>query len=339
MGKNRKLLIFVSVIIIFSIGVILSFIDSTPYKGNIPADIYIYKGTNKKNVIRELESTDSLGSSFTIKVLMSFSKCRKISSGHYVINKNMTNNDIRKMFCRGLQTPVKITFNNIRTINQLAGNLAGQLMEDSVSLLKGLTDSVALDSLHINYRELPFLFIPDTYETWWNISPETLMRMFIRENKRFWNNQRLKKAAAIKLSSLEVSVLASIVDEETKKEEEMPRVAGVYLNRIKWKMPLQSDPTVKYAIGDFSIRRILTKYLKFDSPYNTYKYKGLPPGPIRIASVKAIDAVLNAEKHHYLYMCAKSDFSGSHVFARTLRQHNINAMEYHRALDKLRILH
>jgi UPF0755 protein len=181
------------------------------------------------------------------------------------------------------------------------------------------------------------LFIPNTYEFYWNTSADKFIERMYVEYKHFWSKSRLNKAQKIKLTPEQVIILASIVEEETIKDDEKPTVAGVYLNRLHKNIRLQADPTVRFAVGDFEIKRILNKHLKIDSPYNTYKYAGLPPGPICIPTISSIDAVLNYKKHDYLYFCAKDDFSGYHAFAKTLKQHNINATKYRKALNKNRI--
>ena len=182
------------------------------------------------------------------------------------------------------------------------------------------------------------MLLPDTYDVYWNISAESLLDRMEREYNRYWNDERLEKAHKAGLSPIEVATLASIVEEETNIADEMPIIAGLYINRLRKRIPLQADPTIKFAIGDFGVKRILKKHLRIDSPYNTYKHYGLPPGPIRIASKQAIDAVLNYRKSNYIYMCAKDDLSGRHNFAATLAEHNRNARKYHKALNKLRIM-
>ena len=205
------------------------------------------------------------------------------------------------------------------------------------TLLRLMNDSAWCASMEFNRQTIVAMFIPNTYEVYWNVSPERFMARMKREYKAFWNASRQEKAQAAGLSPVEVSVLASIVEEESAAVDEYPVIAGLYLNRLKAGIPLQADPTVKFAVGDFSLRRILDKHLEVDSPYNTYKYAGLPPGPIRIPSIQALDAVLNYTKHRYLYMCAKEDFSGRHNFAVTLAEHNRNAARYRSELNRRKI--
>lgn len=260
-----------------------------------------------------------------------------IKSGHYVIKDGMNNNRLLNMLRSGSQTPVDFTFNNIRTIEQFAGKVDEQLEIDSLSFIMALYENYALKEMEFDKEKYASLFIPNTYELYWNISADDFIEKMINEYKKFWNKTRLQKAEDIKLTPIEVSILASIIDKETTKTSEMSRIAGVYLNRINKKWLLQADPTLVFALGDFEIKRVLDKHKEIESPYNTYKYIGLPPGPICIPSIAAIDAVLNAEKHKYFYFCAKDDLSGYHVFARNMSEHNANAEKYRRALNKKKI--
>ncbi|MGC6428844.1 MAG: endolytic transglycosylase MltG [Flavobacteriales bacterium] len=257
-----------------------------------------------------------------------------IKPGRYIIKNGMNNNELVNLLRSGKQTPVRLTFNNVRTIEQLCGKIGSQIELDSIKLLNSLKDSVFLNSIDLNKYNVPSLFIPNTYEIYWDVSLEKFLNRMVSEHHRFWNSQRRKKAKKLNLRLDEVSTLASIVEKETLKKDEQSTVAGLYLNRLKKNMKLQSDPTVIFAIGDFTIKRVLNKDLKFKSPYNTYLNKGLPPGPITIPSIRAIDAVLNFEKHDYLFMCAKEDFSGYHNFANNGVQHMVNARKYRNALNK-----
>jgi UPF0755 protein len=258
----------------------------------------------------------------------------KPRTGHYIIEPNERVIDAYRKFRNGTQSPVQVTIPHVRTLDQLASRLADQLMIDSSAFSNAFRDSAYCSEFGYNWQTLPALFIPNTYEMWWNSSLEKVMQRLKRENKAFWTQDRLEKAKKINLTPVDVVTLASIVSEETAYVPEMPKVAGMYLRRLQIGMPLQADPTVKFAVGDFSLRRIYNHHLKVESPYNTYLNRGLPPGPICIPSIKAIDAVLNHEQHNYLYMCAKEDFSGSHNFARTYSEHLANARRYVRALNQ-----
>ncbi len=258
----------------------------------------------------------------------------KPRTGYYTILQGETVLDVYRKFRNGLQTPINLTIPQVRTMDMLAGYLSRKLMMDSTSLSNSLRDTLFCSRLGYTPQTLPALFIPNTYQMWWNISMDKFILRMQKENAAFWNKERSALAHKIGLTHEEVITLASIVAEETAYVPEMPKVAGMYIRRLQIGMPLQADPTVKFAVGDFSLRRIYNKHLEIESPYNTYKNKGLPPGPICIPSIKAIDAVLNHEQHGYLYMCAKEDFSGSHNFARTYSEHLANARRYVQALNK-----
>lgn len=261
-----------------------------------------------------------------------------IKPGRYFIKNKMSNNELINLLRSGEQKPLKLVFNNIRTKRELARKISQQIEADSTDILHLLNDKKFLSKYHLNKQTVMSMFIPNTYEFYWNTSATRFFDRMYNEYLKFWNDKRMKKAEQIGLTPLQVSILASIVEEETNKNSEKRRLAGVYINRLRKGMRLQADPTVIFAIGDFSIKRVLKKQLKFDSPYNTYKYRGLPPGVICIPSIASLDAVLNYEKNSYLYFCASADFSGHHVFSKSLRQHNNNARKYQRALNKSRIM-
>ncbi|MDT8401022.1 MAG: endolytic transglycosylase MltG [Bacteroidales bacterium] len=260
-----------------------------------------------------------------------------IKPGRYVITDDMSNNDIVNLLKSGNQSPVRITFNNIRTLADLSERLAGQIAYDSAGIHRALIDESLYESEGFTRETIIAAFIPDTYEVYWTITPAEIIERMIKEFRSFWNDGRLKKADALGLKPIEVSILASIVDDEVLKEDEKPRIAGVYMNRLKRNMPLQACPTIKFALNDFTIRRVLQEHLKVNSPYNTYIHTGLPPGPVRSASKSGINAVLNAEDHDYLYFVARYDFSGYHHFSTNLRDHVNYANKYHLELDRLEI--
>lgn len=254
--------------------------------------------------------------------------------GAYRVEPGMSAWQVALKLARGGQTPVRVTFNNVRTIDQLAGRIAEQLCfskDDLLALLQN--DSVCAD-LGFTQATLPALFLPDTYEFYWTVTPEEFLQKMKREYRRYWMGPREEQAQEWGLTPVEVATLASIVEEETNKPDEMGTVAGLYMNRLRKGMPLQADPTVKFACGDFSLRRILKAHLAIESPYNTYRVTGLPPGPIRIASKQALDAVLNHRPNDYIYMCAREDFSGYHNFAVTWSEHQRNAARYQRELNR-----
>lgn len=261
----------------------------------------------------------------------------KVTPGLYEIKPKTSNLNLVRQLRSGSQTPIKVTFNNVRTKEDLAEKITNNLEMQEEAFLDLLTDSVNIRKFGFDEETIMAMFIPNTYEFWWNASPENLFDRMHQEYKKFWTEERNEKAKALGLDPLEVSTLASIVQAETQKSDERPKVAGVYLNRLDIGMPLQADPTLVFATGDFSIKRVLNVHKEIDSPYNTYKYTGLPPGPINLPEITALDAVLNYEEHNYLYFCAKADFSGYHSFATNINDHLNNAREYQRALNMAKI--
>jgi len=314
------------------------------YKPNVilteakTAFIYIPTGSSLEDVVSILYEKNYIISRNTFEWLAEKKNYRNnIYPGRYRIKNGMSNNKLIDLLRSGKQEPVKVVFNNIRTKEQLAGKIAKQIEADSVSIMKLLKSNSYAEKLGLNTATISCIFLPNTYEFWWNTSAEKFIEKMHNEYKKFWNDSRLSRAKVLNLTPEDVTIIASIVDEETYKDDEMDEIAGVYINRLRKRMPLQADPTIKFALGDFGIKRIIKKQLEIDSPYNTYKNYGLPPGPISIPSIAAIDAVLNYKQHEYLYMCANADFSGYHVFSKTLEQHNVNARAYQRALNKEKI--
>ena len=261
-----------------------------------------------------------------------------IRPGRYVLKNGMSNNQLVNMLRGGLQTPVNVTFNNIRDVNQLAGRIAKQIEADSASISELFHNQEYIKEHGFNDYTIPALFLPDTYQFYWNTDAEGFAVRMLQEYSKFWTDDRKEQAKNLGLTPIQVSTLASIVNKETNMTDEMPRVAGVYLNRLKSNWLLQADPTLIFALNDYTIKRVLNVHKEVESPYNTYKYVGLPPGPICIPSVAAVKAVLNAEQHHYYYFCAKEDFSGYHNFAKTLAEHNRNAARYQQALNQRGIM-
>ncbi|MEP1094365.1 MAG: endolytic transglycosylase MltG [Cyclobacteriaceae bacterium] len=261
----------------------------------------------------------------------------EVKAGMYLLKGDMTNMQAINLLRSGAETPVKLTFSNGRLLSQLPEILTRNLEIDSASMAELLLHDTTAAYYGFDAQTFISMFIPNTYEVYWTSSAKAILDRMKREYDRFWNEDRIQKAETLGMSKEEVSTLASIVQGETNKMDEAPAIAGVYINRLKRRIPLQADPTLVFAIGDFTIRRILNKDKELDSPYNTYKNYGLPPGPINIPTIPALDAVLNFEQHKYLYFCAKEDFSGYHAFARTLSEHNVNARKFQRALNRERI--
>lgn len=313
------------------------FISNTAFN-NEEAHIYISTDATFSEVIEEIDPLLKSIKTF-INVAKRKSYDTNVKPGHYIIINGMNNNDII-IALRSNNVPVSVKFNNLERIENLAGQISKQIETDSLSLLNAIREIEFLNKNGLNLETALSIYIPNTYEVYWNISAEGFRDRMLKESIKFWNPDRKQKASNIGLSAGQVMSLAAIVQKETANEDERQRVAGVYLNRIKRGMPLQADPTVIYAKklidDDFEqeIKRVLYKDLKIDSPYNTYKNIGMPPGPITMPDISSIDAVLNYEKHNYLFFVADVNNFGYHKFAKTLAQHNRNRREYVRWISQ-----
>lgn len=342
----KKILLAIALIGLIIAGFMANFVYSAMFKPNTAfnnekAYLYIPSDSKYEDVREQL--IPLLKDIDKFDVLAERKKYTKnIKAGRFVIEKGMSNNDIINSI-RSNNLPIKLSFNNQETLSRLAGRIASQIEADSISLLNAFNDKDFLSKNNFNDKTTLGMFIPNSYEFFWNTSAEKFRDRMLSEYNKFWNESRLNKAKALGLNEDKVIALASIVQKETAKVDERPRVAGVYLNRLKRGMPLQADPTVIYAIkqktGDFDtvIKRVLYKDLEIDSPYNTYKNLGIPPGPITMPDISSIDAVLNPEKHSYYYFVANVKDFGYHKFAKTLSQHNRNRQEYVKWINKQRI--
>jgi UPF0755 protein len=340
--KHKKLFFFLGgsaiVALIFSILIYRNLFGLNVISDKHNQVIFIPTGSSYEQVM------DTLKSRLIIKnqrVLDWVAKKKKypvmIKPGRYIIDKNLSYNSLINILRSGSQSPVMITFGNLRTLNQIAGKIGRQIEADSSKIIGFLSDETNFEADGFRKENIISLFIPNTYEFHWNTDARGLYMRMLKEYRLFWNDTRLSKAREKRLGPIEVSILASVIDDEASKPEEKPRIAGVYLNRLEKGIPLQADPTIIFALNDISVNRVLKKYLTVDSPYNTYLHSGLPPGPIGCASVEGIDAVLNAEKHEWLYFAARADLSGFHNFSKTLAEHNRNAQLYQKELDKRKI--
>lgn len=260
-----------------------------------------------------------------------------IRPGHYLIHNAMNNNALVNMLRSGIQVPVDVVFNNIADKAELAGKVSAQIEADSLSLLKCWNDREFLKTLNTSPEKVFFIFLPDTYEFWWTTDAKGFTERMAKEYLNFWNEERKGKAGKIGFSPEQVMILASIIEKETRKNDEKPVIAGVYINRLRKDWPLQADPTVKFALNAPELKRVLKVHTEYDSPYNTYIHNGLPPGSICMPSKASIDAVLNYKKHDYMFFCAKPDLSGYHVFSRTLAEHNRYAAAYQAELNRRNI--
>lgn len=338
MRPSKKLIFF----LVFSV-LFISFVYygyQVCYTPNILVDkasrpIVIPRGATFRDVQTMLDKgkyiDDVVSFSFLAK-LMDYDE--QVKPGRYLLVSNLNNLEAIRILRAGIQEPVNVTFNNVRLVKDLAEKITKNLNMSPAEFEAAVIRFAMNNSYGFNKDNVLCMFIPNTYEVYFNVSPEDLIARMHEEYDKFWNDERKAKANAAGLTPIEVSILASIVQAESVKHEEAPIIAGLYINRLKKDIPLQADPTLKFAVGDFSLKRILNEHKEIDSPYNTYRYRGLPPGPVNMPEISSLEAVLNYTKSDYLYMCAKEDFSGSHNFTSSYRQHMNNAIRYQRALTR-----
>ena len=334
--RNRNILIaIVTVLLVGIAGIahIYYYFFAQPFQITETVYLYIDRDDNIDSVYQKMVEVGNPKQMHGFESLVKY-KGYTPKTGRYAIKPTDNMRYLHRRLSMGYQTPVRLTVGSVRTLDRMARNVARQLMIDSAEVARLMTDTSYIHGMGYTNETLPALFIPNTYEVYWDMTAEEFMQRMLKENKAFWNDKRLQQAQSIGLTPVEVATLASIVEEETANQAEKPMVAGLYLNRLKRGMLLQADPTVKFSMQDFGLKRILFKHLEVDSPYNTYKYAGLPPGPIRVPSFQGLESVLNYSKHNYLYMCAKEDFSGTHNFAVTSAQHAANARRYQQALNR-----
>jgi len=342
---NKKKLRLTLLAIAFAAIIVGGLVTYKYYKGFFAPNVtdnteylYIYSHWDFEDVMQsigELQAVDDTASFRWAAGKMEYPE--RVKPGKYKLEPGMNNRTLINKLGGGFQEPVKLRFENVRLKENLAAVLANQLEPDSIAFINLLNNDSLASSYGFDTENFFGMFIPNTYEFYWNTSTDAVAKRMHEEYKKFWNDERKEKAAALKLTPQQVSVLASIVKGEALHTDEMPTIAGLYLNRLNKGMLLQADPTVIFANNDFTIRRVLYRHLRMDSPYNTYLYRGLPPGPIMMPSIASIDAVLNYRQHDYLYMCAKEDFSGYHNFAVTQAEHNVNARKFQQALNERNI--
>ena len=333
--KKKYYFIPIVVCLIGIIGMLLYYFMGSFSQQDTTQYVYIDDNDNLDSVSAKLTPIAGEHSLTAFRILSRHVGYDKhIRSGKYAIEPEENTITVLRNLKNGHQIPVRLTIPESRTMDRLAGVLSKKLMLDSTVIAIRLHDQALCEEFGYDTATIACIFVPNTYEVYWNTSLEHLMERMQKEHDNFWDGKRREKASAIGLSPNEVCTIASIIDEETANNAEKPMIAGMYLNRLKINMPLQADPTIKFALKDFGLRRIYHDMLYIDSPYNTYTHAGLPPGPIKIASVAGIDAVLNRITHNYLYMCAKEDFSGSHNFASTYQEHLKNAAKYSKALNE-----
>ena len=336
---NKKI-IYIAIAIIFLIGGIIGFNFYQKIFSNAVTKsgaIYIKSDDTFNGLKKQLSNYIDKPENFIW--VAEKKKFTKPKGGKYILKKGMSLNDVVNLLRSGNQTPIKLSFNNQDSLEKLAGRIADQIETDSISLVKAMRDNNFLMKNDFNQKNALGMYIPNSYEFYWNTSAEKFRSKMLNEYNRFWNKARLEKAEKLNLTKKEVTTLASIVQKETAQKSERPIVAGLYLNRLRDGWPLQADPTVIYAIKqlkgeNFIVKRVLNNDLKIKSPYNTYQNTGLPPSLIAMPDVSSIDAVLNYKKHDYYYMCASVDNIGFHDFASSLAQHHRNAAKYQRWINQ-----
>jgi UPF0755 protein len=344
-SKLIRYILYGIVLIIILSGIKIISVYKRVYSPNIqtpdrkPAYLYIPTGSTYQDVLDSIYGHKLVKNRKSFEwVVLKKNYATRVHPGRYRVEHNMSNSAFINMLRSGMQEPVKVVINNARTTDELVRRLATQIEPDASELIRLIRDEDYIGQYGFNKLTILGMFLPNTYEFWWNISAKAFFTRMHKEYDEFWNSERTRKAKSVNLDRNEIITLASILINETNKEAEYPRIAGVYINRLNKGIKLQADPTIKYALGDYERKRILKKDILVDSPFNTYLHYGLPPGPIALPSIRAIDAVLNYEKHDYLFFCAKEDFSGYHNFAKTLDQHNKNARSYQKALNRRKIL-
>lgn len=337
-----KKIILVIILILVIVGATLGYTYYKRYFAPNVTDVedylYIKTGAQFEDVMLDLGEKNILNDTASFRwAAENMEYPSRLKPGKYKLDKGMNNRTLINMLGGGFQEPVKLRFQNIRLKEQFAGFLATQIEPDSSALISLMNSDTLSTKYGFNTDDFFTMFIPNTYELYWNISINDFFARMHDEYEKFWTAERKEKAQALNLSPIQVSILASIVKGEALHVDEMPKIAGLYINRLQKGILLQADPTVIFATNDFTIRRVLNKHLRTNSPYNTYIYKGLPPGPIMMPSIASIDAVLNYQKHSYIYMCAKEDFSGYHNFSSNVAEHLVNARKFQQALNERNI--
>ncbi len=332
---SRMYLYIAAAGIVLILGLVVFYILTPVSKSESVEYVYIDEDDTQDSVLAKILPLSRTSGFTGLSTLIRHSSYGdNIRTGRYAIEAKDGAVTVFRRLKNGQQTSMNLTIPEARTMDRLAALLSHKLMLDSATIAKALTSQETCQKYGYDTCTVAALFVPNTYDVYWNMSIDALLERMKKEHDRFWNGKREQKAAQMQLTPVEICTLASIIDEETANNGEKPMIAGMYLNRLKQQMPLQADPTIKFALRQFELKRIWQKLLSIDSPYNTYRNEGLPPGPIKVASIQGIDAVLNAVDHDYLYMCAKEDFSGTHNFATTYQEHLKNAAKYTRALNE-----
>ena len=338
MRPSKKLIFFLLFsVLLISFGYYAWQITYTPnvLVGKQPRPLVIPRGATFKDVqdlLHKGDYTQDLISFSFLSKLMDYDE--QVKPGRYLLTPNLSNVQAIRLLRAGIQEPVNVTFNNVRLVKDLSEKITRNLNMKPDEFEAALIKFAMNNTYGFNKDNVLSMFIPNTYEVYFNVSPDELIARMHTEYEKFWNEERRRKAEAIGLTPIEVSILASIVQAESVRHDEAPIIAGLYINRLKKDIPLQADPTLVFAVGDFTLKRVLNEHKEIDSPYNTYRNRGLPPGPVNMPEIFALEAVLNHTESNFLYMCAKEDFSGRHNFTHSYREHMNNAARYQRALSR-----
>jgi len=340
-GTFKKFIIVLVLLVIISLG-ITCVVYYLRYFGPNVSDkeqyLYIHTGETFDDVYKTIRDEGIVKDTTTFHwSAVNMKYTGRVKPGKYRLHEGMSNRKFINMLASGAQEPVTVSFHNLRLKEQFAGFVSKKIEPDSIAILNLLDSAAFVKQYGFTTDNVYTMFMPNSYQMYWNTSPEKFFKRMYANYEKFWTPERKQRAAEINLSPVQVSILASIVDAEALHDDEMPTIAGLYLNRLKKGMKLESDPTVIFALNDFTIHRVLNKDLKVNSPYNTYMYAGLPPGPVMMPSINAVNSVLDYKASDYIYMCAKADFSGYHAFATNVADHLVNAHKFQQALNERHI--
>jgi len=336
-GTVKKFIIALVLLIIISLGITCVVYYLRYFEPNVSDKeqyLYIHTGATFDDVYKTIRDEGIVKDTTTFHwAAVNMKYITRVKPGKYRLHEGMSNRKLINMLASGAQEPVTVSYHNLRLKEQFAGFISKKIEPDSLAILNLLDSAAFVKQYGFTTDNVYTMFMPNSYQMYWNTSPEKLFKRMYANYEKFWTPERKQRASEINLSPVQVSILASIVDAEALHDDEMPTIAGLYLNRLKKGMKLESDPTVIFALHDFTIHRVLNKDLKVISPYNTYMYTGLPPGPVMMPSINAVNSVLDYKASNYIYMCAKADFSGYHAFATNVADHLINAHKFQKALD------
>lgn len=342
-GLLRKFTIAIVLIILIALGVTCVIYYLNYFGPNVTDKqefLYIHTGATYDDVYKTIREEGIVKDTTTFNwAAQNMKYTTRVKAGRYHLHAGMSNRKLINMLASGTQSPVSLAFHTMRLKTDFAGFVGKKIEPDSAEIINLLDSADFVKKYGFTTDDVYTMFLPNTYQLYWNTSPQKFFKKMYGAYLKFWTSERTEKAKALGLSPVQVSILASIVDAEALHDDEMPTIAGLYLNRLRKGMKLESDPTIIFAENDFTIHRVLNKYLTINSPYNTYLHTGLPPGPVMMPSINAINSVLDYKKSDYLYMCAKADFSGYHAFATNVADHLKNAHAFQQALNERNIKH